>query len=79
MTICVICFSFCGVEMKFFELEDSMGRFRFAQSCLGLAGCLCVSYAVWTPFWLTNKGLWTTWNEDRSDQTSSKDDVFSGE
>uniref|UniRef100_A0A3B5AP14 Uncharacterized LOC103353084 n=1 Tax=Stegastes partitus TaxID=144197 RepID=A0A3B5AP14_9TELE len=45
--------------MKFVELGDSISRFRFAQSCLGLAGCLCVTYAVWTPFWLNGKGLWT--------------------
>uniref|UniRef100_A0A3P8SJU4 Si:ch211-256a21.4 n=1 Tax=Amphiprion percula TaxID=161767 RepID=A0A3P8SJU4_AMPPE len=41
---------------------DSISRFRFAQSCLGLAGCLCVCYAVCTPFWLNGRGLWTEWN-----------------
>ncbi|XP_013860988.1 uncharacterized protein si:ch211-256a21.4 [Austrofundulus limnaeus] len=62
--------------MKLLDLGDSIGRFRFAQSCLGLVGCLCVNYAVWTPFWLKQKGLWATWNEDTSDQTNSKDNVF---
>uniref|UniRef100_A0A3Q2ZI86 Si:ch211-256a21.4 n=1 Tax=Kryptolebias marmoratus TaxID=37003 RepID=A0A3Q2ZI86_KRYMA len=42
-------------------------RFQFAESCLGLAGCLCVSYAVWSPFWLNEKGLWTC-NHNISDQ-----------
>uniref|UniRef100_A0A3P8W1Y4 Si:ch211-256a21.4 n=1 Tax=Cynoglossus semilaevis TaxID=244447 RepID=A0A3P8W1Y4_CYNSE len=37
-------------------------RFRFTQSCVGLTGCLCVSYAVWTPYWLKGKGLWAEWN-----------------
>uniref|UniRef100_A0A3B4AAR5 Uncharacterized protein n=1 Tax=Periophthalmus magnuspinnatus TaxID=409849 RepID=A0A3B4AAR5_9GOBI len=41
------------------ELDDPISRFRLAQSCVGLAGCLCVSYAIWTPFWLDNRGLWT--------------------
>ncbi|XP_017555499.1 uncharacterized protein si:ch211-256a21.4 [Pygocentrus nattereri] len=55
--------------MKGLELEDSTSRFRFAQSCLGLAGCLCISYAVWTPHWLDEKGLWANRNE------SSPDDI----
>ncbi|CAL1595487.1 unnamed protein product [Knipowitschia caucasica] len=45
--------------MTFVELKDSISRFRFAQSCVGLGGCLCVSYAIWTPFWLDERGLWT--------------------
>ncbi|XP_047451560.1 uncharacterized protein si:ch211-256a21.4 [Mugil cephalus] len=61
--------------MKFVELEDSISRFRFAQSSLGFAGCLCVCYAVWTPFWLNGKGLWAEWNDTRSDQTYRKDDI----
>ncbi|KAL3061789.1 hypothetical protein OYC64_009843 [Pagothenia borchgrevinki] len=56
--------------MKFLELGDSTSRFRFSQSCVGLAGCLCVSYAVWTPFWLKERGLWTEWNNTKSDQTN---------
>ncbi|XP_074534191.1 uncharacterized protein LOC141796819 [Halichoeres trimaculatus] len=59
--------------MKFPELGDSISRFRFAQSCVGLAGCLCVCYAVWTPFWLNKKGLWTTSNNTDSDQIIRKD------
>ncbi|KAK7891391.1 hypothetical protein WMY93_023354 [Mugilogobius chulae] len=59
--------------MKLLELNDSISRFRFAQSCVGLAGCLCVSYAIWTPFWLENQGLWTQWNTTKSDLTASRD------
>ncbi|XP_028305881.1 uncharacterized protein LOC114465219 [Gouania willdenowi] len=58
--------------MKLLELDDSISRFRLAQSCLGLAGCLCVSYSVWTPFWLNNRGLWAEWNRSRTDQESHK-------
>ncbi|XP_029952355.1 uncharacterized protein LOC115392013 [Salarias fasciatus] len=60
--------------MKFVELDDSISRFRFAQSCLGLAGCLCVCYAVWTPFWLNGRGLWAEWNNTRTEQTNRKED-----
>ncbi|KAG7521697.1 hypothetical protein JOB18_004503 [Solea senegalensis] len=56
--------------MKFLELDDSISRFRFTQSCVGLAGCLCVCYAVWTPFWLKDRGLWAEWNSTDSQQTS---------
>nr|XP_040019197.1 uncharacterized protein si:ch211-256a21.4 [Gasterosteus aculeatus aculeatus] len=59
--------------MAFLELRDSNSRFRFSQSCVGLAGCLCVCYAVWTPFWLKDRGLWTAGNNTKSDQTSSRD------
>ncbi|XP_005471034.1 uncharacterized protein si:ch211-256a21.4 [Oreochromis niloticus] len=61
--------------MKFLELGDSIGRFRFLQSCLGLVGCLCVCYAVWTPYWVKDRGLWTEWNATESDQTNPKDDI----
>lgn len=67
--------SFSGVKMKFLELDDSIGRFRFSQSCLGLVGCLCVCYAVWTPYWVKDRGLWTEWNATESDQTNPKDDI----
>ncbi|XP_070687470.1 uncharacterized protein [Pempheris klunzingeri] len=64
--------------MKLPELGDAISRFRFSQSCVGLAGCLCVCYAVWTPFWLKDRGLWTEWNNTKSDQTNRKDGtVFS--
>ncbi|XP_035521224.1 uncharacterized protein si:ch211-256a21.4 [Morone saxatilis] len=59
--------------MKLLELGDSISRFRFSQSFVGLAGCLCVCYAVWTPFWLKEGGLWTEWNNTKSDQTFRKD------
>lgn len=58
--------------MKLLELGDSISRFRFSQSCVGLAGCLCVCYAVWTPFWLKERGLWAEWNNTKSDQTSRR-------
>uniref|UniRef100_A0A1A8RYN9 Uncharacterized protein n=1 Tax=Nothobranchius rachovii TaxID=451742 RepID=A0A1A8RYN9_9TELE len=61
------------VGMKFIELGDSINRFRFAQSGLGLAGCLCVCYAVWSPSWFQEKGLWSTWNSSSSDQTTRTD------
>ncbi|XP_029910001.1 uncharacterized protein LOC115360939 [Myripristis murdjan] len=68
----VVCFSSsatnkCG-NMKLPELEDSISRFRFAESCLGMAGCLCVCYAVWTPFWLADRGLWAEWNNTEHQQ-----------
>lgn len=61
--------------MKLLKLDDSISRFRFAQSCIGLAGCLCVCYAIWTPFWLKGRGLWTKqeWNTSRIDLTNSND------
>ncbi|XP_022610395.1 uncharacterized protein LOC111228671 [Seriola dumerili] len=58
--------------MKFLELGDSISRFRFAQSCVGLAGCLCVCYAVSTPFWLKERGLWAEWNNNTADQEGRK-------
>ncbi|CAL8359870.1 unnamed protein product [Lota lota] len=42
--------------------EDSASRFRVAESCVGLVGCVCVCYAVWTPCWLAGAGLWTEGN-----------------
>lgn len=64
--------------MKLLELGDTISRFRFSQCCVGLAGCLCVLYAVWTPFWLKERGLWTEWNDTESDQINHKD-TFNGE
>lgn len=64
-------------NMKLPELGDTISRFRLSQSCVGLAGCLCVLYAVWTPFWLKERGLWTEWNDTISDQINHKD-IFSG-
>ncbi|KAM9352405.1 uncharacterized protein ABDE67_007271 [Symphorus nematophorus] len=59
--------------MKLVEMGDIVARFRFAQSCVGLAGCLCVSFAVWTPFWLKDRGLWTEWHNATSERTGGKD------
>ncbi|XP_068612972.1 uncharacterized protein [Brachionichthys hirsutus] len=58
--------------MKVLDLGDCVSRFRFSQACLGLAGCLCVLYAVWTPFWLKERGLWTDWNNTKSDLKNHK-------
>ncbi|XP_029008968.1 uncharacterized protein si:ch211-256a21.4 [Betta splendens] len=55
--------------MGFPELDDAVSRFRFAQSCLGLLGCLCVCYAVWTPHWLNGRGLWSEWNNTISEES----------
>ncbi|XP_015260820.1 PREDICTED: uncharacterized protein LOC107105209 [Cyprinodon variegatus] len=55
--------------MKFVKLGNTIDRFRLAQSCLGLTGCLFVCISVCTPYWLKNRGLWTNWNN-----TSSKED-----
>lgn len=60
--------------MKLPELDDSISRFRFAQSCVGLTGCLCVCYAVWTPFWLEDRGLWTEWNDTKSDHVAQREE-----
>ncbi|XP_057693182.1 uncharacterized protein si:ch211-256a21.4 [Corythoichthys intestinalis] len=54
--------------MKLPELKDAASRFRFTQSCVALSGCMFVSYAVWTPFWLRDKGLWTEWNNTKIDR-----------
>ncbi|XP_060892572.1 uncharacterized protein si:ch211-256a21.4 [Labrus mixtus] len=59
--------------MTFLELGDAIGRFRFSQSCVGLAGCLCVCYAVCTPFWLNERGLWAQWNNTKSDHIIRED------
>uniref|UniRef100_A0A3B3C0Z6 Uncharacterized protein n=1 Tax=Oryzias melastigma TaxID=30732 RepID=A0A3B3C0Z6_ORYME len=56
--------------MSCLELRDSASRYRFAQSCLGLAGCVFVCYAVSTPFWLNDEGpgsresIWTHFLSD---------------
>ncbi|XP_053741744.1 uncharacterized protein si:ch211-256a21.4 [Synchiropus splendidus] len=59
--------------MKILECKDSISRFRFAQSCVGLTGCLCVTYAVWTPFWLKERGIWTEWNITKTDHDHYSD------
>lgn len=64
--------------MKLLKLGDSISRFRVFQSCVGLAGSLCVIYAVWTPFWLKEQGLWTTWNDTETEMLNNKV-VFNGE
>ncbi|XP_076126629.1 uncharacterized protein LOC143106270 [Alosa pseudoharengus] len=42
-------------------------RFQVIESCVGLLGCLFVTVAVGTPFWLGSQGLWTVVNTTSSD------------
>lgn len=58
--------------MKGLELGNSESRFRLAQCCVGLGGCLCVSFAVWTPQWLEGRGLWTEHNSTDNVQPSGR-------
>ncbi len=60
------------------ELADSRSRFRFIESCLGLMGCLCIIYAIWTPRWLDDQGLWTSGNETRPDDSWTTEDIAKG-
>ncbi|XP_031421014.1 uncharacterized protein si:ch211-256a21.4 isoform X2 [Clupea harengus] len=51
------------------EVEEGKAlahRFQVIESCVGLLGCLCVSYAVWAPGWLDSQGLWTMINSTSS-------------
>ncbi|KAK2866984.1 hypothetical protein QQF64_022654 [Cirrhinus molitorella] len=57
------------------ELVDSRSRFRFIESCLGLMGCLCISYAIWSPQWLDDRGLWTSGNETSPDDSWTTEDI----
>ncbi|XP_016318206.1 uncharacterized protein LOC107670199 [Sinocyclocheilus anshuiensis] len=57
------------------ELVDSRSRFRFIESCLGLMGSLCISYAIWTPRWLDDRGLWTSENQTRLDDRWTTEDI----
>lgn len=66
-----------STDMKLPELDDSISRFRVSQSCVGLAGCLCVIYAIWTPFWLKDRGLWTPGNNTKTELSDNS--VFYGE
>ncbi|KAL0968417.1 hypothetical protein UPYG_G00266610 [Umbra pygmaea] len=59
-----------SVTMKVME-GDVGSRFRLAESGLGLTGCICVAYSVWTSGWLNDTGLWTRSNNNtNSDQNS---------
>ncbi|XP_062857672.1 uncharacterized protein si:ch211-256a21.4 [Trichomycterus rosablanca] len=51
------------------ELWDSTSRFRFIESCLGLIGCLSISFAVWTTDWLDGRGLWVSGNDSNPDDS----------
>ncbi|KAK1788904.1 hypothetical protein P4O66_015808 [Electrophorus voltai] len=64
--------------MKGPELVDSASRFRFVESCLGLVGCLCVSYAVWTDDWLDKRGLWETRTVSNNTSSWSEEQIIQG-
>lgn len=66
------------VSMKVLEVGDSVSWFRLAESCVGLAGCLCVAYSVWTPRWLNDKGLWTN-GDNSTDIDQTRGIIFNGE
>ena len=71
-----------SVSMKVLEVGDSVSQFRLAESCVGLAGCLCVAYSVWTPRWLNDQGLWSIGNNSTntdSDGDQTGDIIFNGE
>ncbi|MGH0169606.1 UNVERIFIED_CONTAM: hypothetical protein FKN15_059137 [Acipenser sinensis] len=53
--------------MKACEWENLASRFRKIESLLGLAGCLLVLYAVWSPDWIRGEGLWVTGNDTFAD------------
>ncbi|XP_075998407.1 uncharacterized protein LOC142992030 [Genypterus blacodes] len=61
--------------MKLLELDTTTSRFRVAHCGVGLAGCLCVSYAVWTPLWINGRGLWSEWAETENDPMTHKDGI----
>ncbi|RVE72025.1 hypothetical protein OJAV_G00057710 [Oryzias javanicus] len=60
--------------MSCLDLRDSDSRYRFAQSCLGLTGCVSVCYAVSTPFWFKDEGLWAKSINNQSDQANSENE-----
>ncbi|KPP72358.1 hypothetical protein Z043_108649 [Scleropages formosus] len=54
------------------ETHTPAGRFRLAQSAVGLVGCACVIYAVWMPHWLGDQGLWTRSNDTALDADQTR-------
>lgn len=65
--------------MKGPELVDLTSRFRFAESCLGIMGCIFISYAVCMPDWLDGKGLWSRGNESSPDDSQTQGHIIQGE
>ncbi|XP_051979414.1 uncharacterized protein LOC127640737 [Xyrauchen texanus] len=61
--------------MKGPELVDSRSHFRFIESCIGLMGCLFISYAIWAPQWLNDRGLWSSGNETSMDDSWTAKDI----
>ncbi|TRY87231.1 hypothetical protein DNTS_031746 [Danionella cerebrum] len=57
------------------ELVDSRSRFRFIESCLGFIGCVCIGYSIWSPRWLDDRGLWSSENETRPDDSWTTEDM----
>ncbi|GAA6107822.1 uncharacterized protein si:ch211-256a21.4 isoform X1 [Tachysurus ichikawai] len=64
--------------MKGPELVDLTSRFRFAESCLGIMGCIFISYAVCMPDWLDGKGLWSRGNESSPDDSQTQGHIIQG-
>lgn len=48
------------------EAKALAHRFQVIESCVGLLGCLLVTFAVWAPYWLDSQGLWTVVNTNSS-------------
>ncbi|XP_066557126.1 uncharacterized protein LOC136747810 [Amia ocellicauda] len=65
--------------MTVLELDMLTNRFRVIESLLGLVGCFCVIYAVWTPYWLGNGGLWNGGNDTHTDIESQDLDSTGGQ
>lgn len=68
------------------EAKALAHRFQVIESCVGLLGCLLVTFAVWAPYWLDSQGLWTVVNTNSSnnewvilDSDQTGESVFKGE
>ncbi|XP_062404227.1 uncharacterized protein si:ch211-256a21.4 [Sardina pilchardus] len=61
-------------EMSEVEAKALAHRFQVIESCVGLLGCLCVTFAVWTPFWIDGQGLWAVDNTTSTDDEGSVQD-----
>ncbi|XP_064169950.1 uncharacterized protein si:ch211-256a21.4 [Anguilla rostrata] len=62
--------------MTALELDNVGSQFRFAEACVGFLGCLFVGYAVCTPCWLGDTGLWTVGNSSEPDAGRMQEVIF---
>lgn len=60
------------------EAKALARRFQVIESSVGLLGCLCVSFAVWAPFWLDSEGLWTMSNSTHPDSDWEGHNIVKG-